>query len=304
MKSEERRVKNSIVLKGASPIQHSTSTLDIQHSKSEKMDILEEIVAHKRIEIDQRKRFIQPRQMIQLVEQKMKEEDGKVPGGSMREALMASPTGIIAEFKRKSPSKGWIKEEGKASVIPLSYQQNGASALSILTDIDYFGGYDEFIQEARHVGVSIPILYKNFVIEEYQLLQARYCGASAVLLIAACLTKEECKTLLNMAHQLGLEVLLEMHNDRDFEYAELEPDMYGINNRNLGTFVTDVENSFRLAELLPKDVCRVSESGISNPEVVKRLREEGGFRGFLMGEQFMKQENPGAALNEFIQALR
>ncbi len=304
MKSEERRVKNSIVLKGASPIQHSTSTLDIQHSKSEKMDILEEIVAHKRIEIDQRKRFIQPRQMIQLVEQKMKEEDGKVPGGSMREALMASPTGIIAEFKRKSPSKGWIKEEGKASVIPLSYQQNGASALSILTDIDYFGGYDEFIQEARHVGVSIPILYKNFVIEEYQLLQARYCGASAVLLIAACLTKEECRTLLNMAHQLGLEVLLEMHNDRDFEYAELEPDMYGINNRNLGTFVTDVENSFRLAELLPKDVCRVSESGISNPEVVKRLREEGGFRGFLMGEQFMKQENPGAALNEFIQALR
>ncbi len=268
------------------------------------MDILEEIVAHKRIEIDQRKRFIQPRQMIQLVEQKMKEEDGKVPGGSMREALMASPTGIIAEFKRKSPSKGWIKEEGKASVIPLSYQQNGASALSILTDIDYFGGYDEFIQEARHVGVSIPILYKNFVIEEYQLLQARYCGASAVLLIAACLTKEECRTLLNMAHQLGLEVLLEMHNDRDFEYAELEPDMYGINNRNLGTFVTDVENSFRLAELLPKDVCRVSESGISNPEVVKRLREEGGFRGFLMGEQFMKQENPGAALNEFIQALR
>ena len=154
------------------------------------------------------------------------------------------------------------------------------------------------------MGVSIPILYKNFVIEEYQLLQARYCGASAVLLIAACLTKEVCKRLLEMAHQLGLEVLLEMHNDRDFEYAELEPDMYGINNRNLGTFVTDVENSFRLAEQLPKDVCRVSESGISNPEVVKRLREEAGFRGFLMGEQFMKQENPGAALKDFIAALQ
>lgn len=107
-----------------------------------------------------------------------------------------------------------------------------------------------------------------------------------------------------MAHQLGLEVLLEMHNDRDFEYAELEPDMYGINNRNLGTFVTDVENSFRLAEQLPKDVCRVSESGISNPEVVKRLREEAGFRGFLIGEQFMKQENPGAALKDFIAALQ
>ncbi len=266
-------------------------------------DILEEIIAHKRIEIDQRKRFIQPRQMIQLVEQKMKEEDGKVPGGSMREALMASPTGIIAEFKRKSPSKGWIKEAGKASVIPLSYQQNGATALSILTDIDYFGGYDEYIQEARHVGVSIPILYKNFVIEEYQLLQARYCGASAVLLIAACLQKEECRTLLRMAHELGMEVLLEMHNDRDFEYTELEPDMYGINNRNLGSFVTDVENSFRLADQLPRDVCRVSESGISKPEIVNRLREEGGFRGFLMGEQFMKQTDPGTALADFIGAL-
>ena len=127
-------------------------------------DILEEIVAHKRIEIEQRKRFIQPRQMISLTEQKMQADDGLVPGGSMRKALMESSTGIIAEFKRKSPSKGWIKEEGKASIIPLAYQENGASALSILTDIDYFGGYDEFIQEARHVGVSIPILYKNFVI--------------------------------------------------------------------------------------------------------------------------------------------
>ena len=153
------------------------------------------------------------------------------------------------------------------------------------------------------MGVSIPILYKNFVIEEYQLLQARYCGASAVLLIAACLSKEECKGLMNMAHQLGMEVLLEMHNEKDFEYAELEPDMYGINNRNLGTFVTDVENSFRLAEKLPKDVCRVSESGISDPMIVKRLREEASFRGFLMGEQFMKQENLGKALAEFIAKL-
>ena len=229
-------------------------------------DILEEIVAHKRIEIEQRKRFIQPRQMITLTEQKMQEDGGKVPGGSMKESLMNSE-------------------------------------LSILTDIDYFGGYDEYIQEARHVGVTLPILYKNFVVEEYQLLQARYCGASAVLLIAACLTKEECKQLMNMAHQLGMEVLLEMHNERDFEYAELEPDMYGINNRNLGTFFTDVENSFRLAEKLPKDVCRVSESGISNPQTVLRLREEGGFRGFLMGEQFMKQADPGVALAEFISKL-
>jgi len=267
------------------------------------MDILEEIIAHKKIEIEQRKRFIQPRQMITLTEQKMQEDEGRVPGGSMKEALMKSETGIIAEFKRKSPSKGWIKEEGKASIIPLGYQQNGATALSILTDIDYFGGYDEFIQEARHVGVTLPILYKNFVVDEYQLLQARYCGASAVLLIAACLSKEECKNLMRMAHQLGLEVLLEMHGERDFEYAELEPDMYGINNRNLGTFVTDVENSFRLSEMLPKDVCRVSESGISQPQTVLRLREEGGFRGFLMGEQFMKQADPGQGLADFLKQL-
>ena len=258
------------------------------------MDILEEIIAHKRIEIEQRKRFIQPRQMITLTEQKMKEDEGCVPGGSMKEALMKSETGIIAEFKRKSPSKGWIKEEGKASIIPLSYQQNGATALSILTDIDYFGGYDEFIQEARHVGVTLPILYKNFVVD----------GASAVLLIAACLSKEECRNLMRMAHQLGLEVLLEMHGERDFEYAELEPDMYGINNRNLGTFVTDMENSFRLSEMLPKDVCRVSESGISQPQTVLRLREEGGFRGVLMGEQFMKQTDPGEALAQFINQLK
>ena len=266
------------------------------------MDILEEIVAHKHVEMDQRRRFIPTRQLLSLVEQQMKADDGHVAGGSMRRALMDSDTGIIAEFKRKSPSKGWIKQEGKASIIPLSYQQHGAAALSILTDTDYFGGYDEYIQEARHTGVSIPVLYKNFVIEEYQLLQARYCGASAALLIAACLTKQECRNLLHMAHELGLEVLLEMHNDRDFEYAELEPDMYGINNRNLGTFVTDVENSFRLAEQLPEGVCRVSESGISRPDTVKALRQA-GFRGFLMGEQFMKQDDPGLGLREFITAL-
>lgn len=142
------------------------------------------------------------------------------------------------------------------------------------------------------------------MVDEYQLLQARYCGASAVLLIAACLSKEECRNLMRMAHQLGLEVLLEMHGERDFEYAELEPDMYGINNRNLGTFVTDVENSFRLSEMLPKDVCRVSESGISQPQTVLRLREEGRFRGFLMGEQFMKQAEPGEVLAQFINQLK
>lgn len=261
------------------------------------MDILEEIVANKRVEVEAAKMAVAPAVMHKQVEAIL---DFSV--ASMKNALTASDSGIIAEFKRKSPSKGWIKEEGQPDIIPLSYQQNGAAALSILTDQKYFGGCDDFIRTARHSGVNIPILYKNFVIDEYQLFQARLCGASAVLLIAADLTIAECKSLLNTAHQLGLEVLLEMHSNKELEYAGLEPDMYGINNRNLGSFLTDIENSFRLAELLPKDAVKVSESGISNPGTVKALREV-GFRGFLIGENFMKTADPGSALREFIENL-
>ena len=221
---------------------------------------------------------------------------------SLREALLQSETGIIAEFKRRSPSKDWIKEEGRANIIPLSYQQNGAAALSILTDEHYFGGSDDFIRQARQSGVTLPILYKNFVIDEAQLYAAALCGASAVLLIAACLTKEKCRVLMSSAHELGLEVLLEMHSEQELEYAELEPDLCGINNRNLGSFHTDVENSFRLAELLPKEAVKVSESGISNPDTVKALRQA-GFRGFLIGENFMKTADPGLALGDFITQL-
>ena len=243
-------------------------------------DILEQIIATKREELERMR--------------------AKKP--SLREALLRSDTGIIAEFKRRSPSKGWIKEEGRADVIPLSYQQNGAAALSILTDEHYFGGHDDFIRQARKSGVTLPIPYKNFVIDEAQLYAAALCGASAVLLIAACLSKAACKQLLDKAHELGLEVLLEMHAESELEYAELEPDLCGINNRNLGSFVTDVENSFRLAELLPKDAVKVSESGISNPDTVRALRQA-GFRGFLVGENFMKTADPGLALNDFITQL-
>ena len=241
------------------------------------MDILEEIIITKQQELE-----------------RMRQK--KV---SIREALLASPTGIIAEFKRRSPSKGWIKEEGKACEIPLSYQQNGAAALSILTDKQYFGGHDRFIMEARQTGVTIPVLYKNFVIDEMQLYEALLCGASAVLLIAACLTKEKLRTLLTKAHELGLEVLLEMHDERELEYAELNPDLCGINNRHLGSFITNVETSYRLAEKLPREAVKVSESGISNPQTVRELREA-GFRGFLIGETFMREPQPGQALKEFI----
>lgn len=261
------------------------------------MDILQEIVAHKRIEVERFKQQLSEQEIHRRVEAIL---DFSVP--SMSKALTASESGIIAEFKRRSPSKGWIKEEGKADEIPLAYQEHGAAALSILTDEQYFGGKDDFIRIARHAGVHIPILYKNFIIDEYQLFQARLCGASAVLLIAADLSKEECQSLLSTAHGLGLEVLLEMHSEEELEYAEMEPDMCGINNRNLGTFITDVQNSFRLAELLPKDSVKVSESGISNPDTVKALRLA-GFRGFLIGETFMKTSDPGKALKDFISKL-
>lgn len=260
-------------------------------------DILQEIVAHKRVEVERFKAELSKQEIHRRVEPLL---DFSI--ASMSQAVTASDSGIIAEFKRKSPSKGWIKEEGRADIIPLSYQQNGAAALSILTDEKYFGGNDEFIKTARHVGVQIPILYKNFVIDEYQLFQARLCGASAVLLIAADLKKTECKMLLNTAHELGLEVLLEMHSEAELEYAELGPDLCGINNRNLGSFVTDVDNSFRLAERLPKDAVKVSESGISDPATVRALRQA-GFRGFLIGETFMKTADPGQALNDFISKL-
>ena len=265
------------------------------------MDILEEIVAHKRVEVERFKEQLSEREIHSRVEALMATpEGGIVP--SISKAIKESATGIIAEFKRKSPSKGWIKEEGKAGIIPMSYQQNGASAISILTDYEYFGGKDEYIVEARKSGVTIPVLYKNFVIDEYQLFQARLCGASAALLIAAELSKEECRTLLRTAHELQLEVLLEMHSEEELEYADLEPDLCGINNRNLGTFITSVDNSFRLASLLPKDAVKVSESGISNPDTIRQL-QTAGFKGFLIGECFMKEDNPGESLAHFMSKI-
>ncbi|MBQ8047232.1 MAG: indole-3-glycerol phosphate synthase TrpC [Prevotella sp.] len=261
-------------------------------------DVLDEIVAWKRVEVEQFKRELPPRMLYKQVEAVLES-----PVASMKEALKASDTGIIAEFKRRSPSKGWIREDGKAEEIPLAYQSNGASAISILTDAKYFGGCDGFVMDARRTGVTIPVLYKNFVVDEYQLFQARLCGASAVLLIAADLTLAECRTLLHTAHELRLEVLLEMHGEGELDYAALEPDMCGINNRNLGTFVTDVDNSYRMADRLPRDIVKVSESGISSVLTVKELRRA-GYQGFLIGEYLMKMEHPGHALRAFIQDIK
>ena len=227
---------------------------------------------------------------------------------AMRRALAESETGVIAEFKRRSPSKGWLHEDAKVEAVVPAYETGGASACSVLTDGEFFGGTLEDLKQARRL-VRLPLLRKDFVVDEYQLYQARAAGAAAVLLIAAVLSPDECRRFARTAHELELEVLLEVHTPSELSRLNGYVDMLGVNNRDLGTFHTDVENSFRMADLLRREVgggsgpLPVSESGISDPETVVRLREA-GFRGFLMGEAFMKSGDPGRALAEFIARLK
>ncbi len=263
-------------------------------------DILEEIVAYKRKQVQLQKKRTAPADLYDKVERLMTE--GLYTDYSMRSALSKSPSGIIAEFKRKSPSKGWINANAQSTVVPVGYEKAGAAAISILTDSWYFGGHPNFVRNARRMGVTCPILRKDFIIDEYQVYQAREMGANAILLIAACLTKDECRHFANVAHQLQLETLLEVHSEAELEYVGSNIDMVGVNNRNLGTFHTDVNNSFRLAQLLPKNYLLVSESGISNPNTVRQLRQI-GFRGFLIGETFMKTADPAQALSQFISSI-
>ena len=234
-------------------------------------DILSEIIAHKQTEIELQKQTVSLEQLQEQAGIIIRENAAH--RRSMKQALAASSTGIISEFKRRSPSKGWINEAARAEEIPASYEAAGAAALSILTDERFFGGTLRDIRTARPL-VRIPILRKDFIIDEYQLLQACIVGADAVLLIAACLSPEQCSTLTAQAHELGLEVLLEIHSPSELSYINKEVDMVGVNNRNLGSFVTDVENSFRIARQLreathgPASPLLVSESGISDPETI------------------------------------
>lgn len=257
-------------------------------------DILQEIIAAKRIAVEQLKRTADRSALERKIDENRSHR-------SMREALAASTSGIIAEFKRRSPSKGWINREADVRTVASDYQANGAAALSILTDTPYFGGSAEDLIAARPQ-IDIPILRKDFTIDEFQLYESRAIGADAVLLIAAALPLARCRELAATAHRLGLEVLLEIHSEKDLDYISDEVDMIGVNNRNLGTFDTRVGNSFRLAGQLPQDRLLVSESGISDPETVKKLREA-GFRGFLIGENFMKTADPGYGLDTFIKTL-
>ena len=261
-------------------------------------DILETIVANKRKEVERQKQAVSLQTLVALGGDRLER-----PTRSMRQALATSETGIIAEFKRKSPSKGWLHPDAQVQDVLPFYAEGGASACSILTDGNFFGGSLTDLQQARRL-VEIPLLRKDFIIDPYQLYQARVMGADAVLLIAACLTTEECAQLAATAHSLQLEVLLEVHRAEELDHVNADIDMLGVNNRHLGTFDTDVKHSFKLIEQLKGyDPLLVSESGISQTETVKLLRAA-GFRGFLIGETFMKTAQPGETLRHFIEALQ
>ncbi|MBO6005415.1 MAG: indole-3-glycerol phosphate synthase TrpC [Paludibacteraceae bacterium] len=220
---------------------------------------------------------------------------------SLKDSLKNSASGIISEFKRKSPSKGWIFPDADPVAVTKGYNDNGASAISILTNNKYFGGDPEFLLKSRP-NITCPVLRKEFIVDEFQVYEAKAIGADAILLIAAALTKQELKALAAKAHELSLQVLLEVHTEEELDYVNEFVDVVGVNNRNLKTFVTDVENSVRLADKIPADFVKISESGISKPETVRSLREI-GYRGFLMGENFMKTQDPAAALKSFIDAI-
>lgn len=287
-------------------------------------DILQTIIAHKRIEVERQKAAVPLATLLGLGSDRLERHPI-----SMRKALAASPSGIIAEFKRKSPSKGWLHPGADVADIVPAYERGGAAACSILTDPDFFGGSLGDLQRARK-RVALPLLRKDFIIDPYQLFQARVMGADAVLLIAAALTQEDCRRLAETAHRLQLEVLLEIHTEEELAYVNEHIDMLGVNNRNLGSFHTDVANSFRLAEALRKEgrvtpesdrgntlpdtkkparrtdtrvaPLFISESGLSEGTTLRRLREA-GFRGFLIGETFMKTKEPGETLAAFIQTI-
>ena len=260
-------------------------------------DILQDIIANKRVEVERQKAAVSLRTLLSLGSDRLER-----PTRSMREALASSPYGIIAEFKRKSPSKGWLHPHAEVADVVPAYEAGGASACSVLTDGKFFGGSLGDLRKARHLA-DLPLLRKDFIIDTYQLFQAKVMGADAVLLIAAALTREECRVLTDTAHGLNLEVLLEIHSEKELDYVDESTDMLGVNNRHLGTFHTDVENSVRLADRLRGlGPLLVSESGIARTDTVRQLRAA-GFQGFLIGETFMRTKNPGDTLAHFIGGL-
>lgn len=258
-------------------------------------NILSSIVANKRREVDALSRLVPAdtlrRQALAVTR----------PTLSLSQALRNSPTGIIAECKRRSPSKGEIHPMADVATIVGGYRDNGAAACSILTDTPYFGGALSDLAVAR-TSVDLPLLRKDFIVSPYQLYQARLYGADAVLLIAAVLSRDEIAALTDEAHLLGLEALLELHSPDELSSYIPQVDIVGVNNRDLSSFVTSTDVAIRMAELLPDEALKIAESGIRSLADVERLRAA-GYQGFLIGETFMKTADPGRALKDFINGI-
>lgn len=260
------------------------------------MSILDQIILHKRKEVNERKNTA-PTSLLETSALFRK------PAVSLKEYICRNDkSGIIAEFKRQSPSKGVINANASVEQTTIGYARAGASALSVLTDEHFFGGTNEDLIRARRSN-AIPILRKDFTIDEYQITEAKSIGADAILLIAAVLNPHELKVLTAFAHSLKLEVLLEVHNEAELLASlDAEADLIGVNNRDLNTFNVSVDVSKKLSSLIPDGVVKVSESGIANPGTIMELKKY-GYQGFLVGENFMKQANPGSAAAEFIRQL-
>ena len=260
------------------------------------MTILDKIIAHKRKEVAQLKTEIS---LKSLVESPSFKNDLI----SLRAALLhKNSNGIIAEYKRQSPSKGIINNTATIEDVTTGYIEAKVAAQSILTDYNFFGGTIVDLMQARTLNTMKPILRKDFIVDPFQIIESKAIGADAILLIATCLTKREIKNFGNLANDLGLEVLYEVHSQEDLDKIDVDKQIIGINNRNLKTFQVDIENSIELASQIPDTCVKVSESGISSPELIIGLREY-DFQGFLIGENFMRTENPGEACKEFTRKL-
>lgn len=261
------------------------------------MNILEKIVASKYREVEERRSLIP----VKLLESSVYFEGQVV---SMKKYVThPEKSGIIAEFKRKSPSKGVINGSASVEKVSIGYMQAGASALSILTDTDYFGGTSEDLKAARRFNFC-PIIRKDFIVDEYQILEAKSIGADCILLIAAALEPTKLKSLAAFAKNLELEVLMEVHDGEELERSLCdELDLVGVNNRNLKTFEVSVDTSLALVHQIPNAFVKVSESGISDPNTMVELKKA-GFDGFLIGENFMKSARPEQAAYNFIKEYK
>ena len=260
------------------------------------MSILDDIIKFKKKEVQERKELYPVKYLEKSI------YFPTTPVSMKRYLMRADLNGIIAEIKRKSPSKGTINAHVSVEKISIGYMQAGASGLSILTDAEFFGGSSNDLTVARKFNFC-PILRKDFIIDEYQVIETKSIGADTILLIAAGLKKNKAIELGQLARSLGLEVLLEIHNESELEFLGDHVDLVGINNRDLTTFETNLETSFRLSDLLPSEMVKVAESGIASPADVMELSNH-GFQGFLIGENFMKNGRPEEACARFIDQIK